>query len=60
MSDVSPKIDDFDQSGGARRDPTPLLDGTWGWGREDPQTGQELYNVTSEARQPMAFVLGGR
>ena len=60
MSDVSPKIDDFDQSGGARRDPAPLLDGTWGWGREDPQTGQELYNVTSEARQPMAFVLGGR
>jgi len=43
------------QAGGARRDPAPLLDGTWGWSREDPQTGQELYNVTSEARRPMAF-----
>ena len=38
-----------------RRDVAPILDRTWGWGDQDPQTGQDLYRVTSEIRQPMPF-----
>jgi hypothetical protein len=38
-----------------RRDVAPILDRTWGWGEEDPQTGQDLYRIASEVRQPMPF-----
>eukprot|EP01043_Picozoa_sp_COSAG02_P108099 COSAG02_NODE_44121_length_368_cov_9.918216_2_plen_87_part_01 len=42
-----------------RRQEAPNLDGRWGWGKDDPQTGQPLYNVTSVARTPMAFEEAG-
>ena len=38
-----------------RRQEATYLDGTWGWGREDPQTGEPLFSVSSVVRTPMAF-----
>ena len=38
-----------------RRQEATYLDGTWGWGKEDPETGEDLYNISSVVRTPMAF-----
>eukprot|EP01046_Picozoa_sp_COSAG06_P066148 COSAG06_NODE_16556_length_994_cov_1.148603_2_plen_210_part_01 len=42
-------------TGPLRRQEATYLDGTWGWGKEDPETGEDLYNISSVVRTPMAF-----
>ena len=42
-------------AGPLRRQEATYLDGTWGWGKEDPETGEDLYNISSVVRTPMAF-----